>query len=291
MAKRGGLGRGLGALLGETAGEVQDGEDARVTELAVDSMEPNPDQPRRHFDEKELASLADSIRQNGLLQPIVVRPHGTGYQIVAGERRWQASRRIGLERVPVIVREVSDDEILQLALIENLQREDLDPLDEALAYQALIDQHGVTQTELAALLSKSRSAISNALRLLDLPEGVCGLLRSGALSAGHARAVLAVDGDDERCALARKVVDEGLSVRQTEILAPLFSVKTQEDTPRREPSPKAYKDAARTLRNSLAAKVSVKTVRGRNKIEIEFGDDDELARLVKRIAGGNDECD
>ncbi len=289
MANRGGLGRGLGALLGETAGEVHAQErDAAVTELPVASIEPNPNQPRKHFDEDELRSLADSIRQNGLLQPIVVRTQPTGYQIVAGERRWQAARLIGLERVPVIIREVSDDEILQLALIENLQREDLSPLEEAAGYAALINQHGITQTELASLLSKSRSAISNTLRLLDLPAEVQDLVRDGSLSAGHARAILTVSGEEGRCALARKVAAEGLSVRQTEILGPLFSVKTQSAPARRELAPQSYKRAANQLRDRLSAKVSVKTVRGKHKIEIEFGDEQELERLVTTILGGTD---
>ncbi|MDO4796916.1 MAG: ParB/RepB/Spo0J family partition protein [Coriobacteriales bacterium] len=290
MAKRGGLGRGLGALLGETAGEVHDQyQDSAITELPLASIQPNPNQPRKRFDQEELQSLADSIRQNGLLQPIVVRPRSGGYQIVAGERRWQAAGIVGMERVPVVIREVSDDEVLQLALIENLQREDLDPLEEAAAYATLINQHHISQTELANVLCKSRSAISNTLRLLDLPQEVQDFVRDGKLSAGHARAILAVSGEEGRCALARKVVDEGLSVRQTEILGPLFSVKSQNVPAQRTPAPQSYKSAARRLRDSLSAKVSVKTVRGKHKIEIEFGDEQELDRLVERILGGTDE--
>ena len=289
MAKRGGLGRGLGALLGETAGEtVADDALSAPNEVPIDDVHPNPNQPRKRFDEDELASLADSIRQNGILQPIVVRKRGAGYQIVAGERRYQAARRAGLERVPVVVREVTDDELLQLALIENLQRQDLDPLEEAMGYQTLISQHGLTQAQLGQIVSKSRSAVSNALRLLDLPEEVQDLVRSGALSAGHARAILAVETDEGRIALARKVVEEGLSVRQTEILGPLFSVKTQERPPRSEPTPSSYATAARRLRKDLGTKVRVRTVRGKHKIEIEFGDEEELGRLVERMTGGND---
>ncbi len=290
MAKRSGLGRGLGALLGETMGETQpESGGSSFVEVPLVDIVPNPNQPRQHFDEDELEALADSIRQNGLLQPIVVRRRGAGYQIVAGERRWQASQRAGLERVPVLVREVSDDDVLKLALIENLQRSDLDPLEEAAGYQALIEQHGCSRKELGELLSKSRSAISNSLRLLDLPEEVREMVRDNRLSAGHARAILAVSGDDRRAALARKVVAEGMSVRQTEILAPLFSVKTQDETPRRMPAPPAFADVARRLQNDLSTNVRVRTVRGKHKIEIEFGDEEELARLVERILGGNDE--
>lgn len=286
MPKRVGLGRGLGALLGETTIEMQnDVGSSAPTELPLSRIVPNPDQPRRVFDEDELAELTDSIRQNGVLQPIVVRPRDGAFQIVAGERRYQAARRAGLFRVPVVVREVSDEELLQLALIENLQRSDLNPLEAAQGYRALIEQNGLTQEELGKVLSKSRSSIANALRLLELPDEVQGMVDAGKLSAGHARAILSVKGDDERVALARKVVGDGLSVRQTEILAPLFSVKTDEETHRRQPAPKSFKDAAARLRNDLRTKVSVRTVRGRNKIEIEFGDEEELAELVEKIIG------
>lgn len=286
MPRHSGLGRGLGALLGETAGEVLSAEDSEVLrEVALSELEPNPDQPRKRFDEDDLASLADSLKQNGVLQPIVVRERAGTYQIVAGERRYQAAKRAGLQQVPVLVRDVTDEELLGLALIENLQRADLNPLEEALGYQALIEQNHLTQAEVGNMLSKSRSAVSNALRLLELPEEAKELLRDGRLSAGHARAVLAVEGDAGRNALARKVVDEGLSVRQTEILAPLFSVKN--DAPlRRTPTPESYKRAAKSLRNGLATKVSVRTVRGKHKIEIEFADEDELDRLVEKIVGG-----
>lgn len=287
MPKRAGLGRGLGALLGETAGEVQtgSGEDS-ITKLLVTEVHPNPDQPRRLFDDGQLDELADSIRQNGILQPIVVRKVDDGYQIVAGERRYQAALRAGEQAVPVVVRDVSDEEVLQLALIENLQRSDLNPLEAAQGYRDLMDQNGLTQEGLGKVLSKSRSAIANALRLLDLPQEVQEMVDAGELTAGHARAILAVKGDEARMALARKVRDEGLSVRQTEILGPLFSVKNDEPSRRRKPSPQSYKKAARQLRNNLRTKVSVRTVRGHNKIEIEFEDENQLEALVQQIIGG-----
>jgi ParB family chromosome partitioning protein len=289
MTRKAGLGRGLGALLGETAMEVgkESGNEDSSTlrEVPIDEVVPNPDQPRKNFDEDDLNELADSVRLNGILQPIVVRSKDGAYQIVAGERRYQAAKRAGLATVPVVVREVSDHEVLQLALIENLQRADLNPLEAARGYRDLIEQNGLTQEELGQVLSKSRSAIANSLRLLDLPEEVQELVISGALSAGHARAILSVKGDDARIALAHKVVAEGLSVRQTEILGPLFSVKNETSDSRVKETPQSFKKAAAALRNGLSTKVSVRTVRGRNKIEIEFGDEEELVALVERIVG------
>ena len=287
MARRSGLGRGLGALLGETVGEVgAEGEDGALRELPIEQIRPNPDQPRKTFDEDELKELADSIASCGLLQPLVVREHAGAYQIVAGERRYQAAKRAGLTVVPAIVREVSDDEVLQLALIENLQRSDLNPMEAARGYRSLVEQNGLTHEEVARVLSKSRSAITNALRLLDLPPVIQGYVEAGKLTAGHARAILSVQGDDAREALAQKVVAEGLSVRQTEILGPLFSVKSDDEKPRRTPAPESYAKAARKLRKALGTTVRVRTVRGKNKVEIEFGDEEELEALVARVMGG-----
>ncbi len=285
MTRKSGLGRGLGALLGETAGEVGSSADVTPHELPIDQVVPNPSQPRKEFDESELNELADSIRRNGILQPLVVRKRDETFQIVAGERRYRAAQRASLKSVPVVVREVSDQEVLLLAMIENLQRSDLNPLEEAKGYRELIDKNGLTQDELGKALSKSRSSIANALRLLELPDEVQSMVYSGQLTAGHARAILSVKGDQNRVALARKVVADGLSVRQTEILGPLFSVKEDESSSRRQAAPQSYKQAARQLRNKLAAKVSVRTVRGRNKIEIEFGDEEELSSLVEKILG------
>ena len=291
MAKRQGLGRGLGALLGEKPEDVMlsDGKPA-LRDVDIAQVKPNPDQPRKDFSEAELEELADSIRECGILQPLVVRPHEGAYQIVAGERRYQAARRAGLATVPCVIREVDDADVMQLALVENLQREDLNPLEAAFGYRSLMEEGGLTQEEVGKAVGKSRPAVSNTLRLLELPDEVQQLLRDGALSAGHARAILRVEGDDPRCALARKVVAEGLSVRQTEILAPLFFVKNGEEAPKREKAPKSYIRAARKLRASLGTKVRVHTVRGKSKIEIEFADEDELDALTQRILGtGNND--
>ena len=282
MAKKAGLGRGLGLLVGEADAETA-GMRADST-LPLDRIRPNKGQPRRTFDDAELAELADSIRQNGVLQPLLVRDRGDYYEIVAGERRYQAARAAGLDEVPVVIRDVSDDDVFKLALIENLQRSDLSPLEEANGYRQLIKEKGLTQEELAKILSKSRSTITNTLRLLDLPEEVQELVETGQLTAGHARAILAVPDEEGRIALAKRVVSEHLSVRQTESLASTFSVN-QEDKPRRAPLPQSFKRAARQMRLALDTNVRVKNVRGKNKIEIEFASEDELAHIVDLLAG------
>ena len=285
MAKRTGLGKGLGSLMGEANYDAVAGDaSAPSTTLPLARLVPNKDQPRKNFDPEQLAELADSVRQNGVLQPILVRKMGDRYQIVAGERRYQAAKLAGLDEVPVLIREISDDEVLQLALIENLQRSDLDPIDEAMGYKALIETQGMTQEELGSILSKSRSAVANALRLLDLPTEVQEMVTKGLITAGHGRAILAVAGDDNRVRLAQKVAKDHLSVRQTENLAPLFSV-SDDDKPRREPTPQSFKRAARQLRVALDTGVRVTRVRNRNKIEIEFGDEADLARLVTLLSG------
>ena len=291
MAKRSGLGKGLGALLGEDAlGVLEDvaaeeGTPSALREVDLNSVRPNPNQPRKDFDEGELQELADSVKRNGILQPIVVRETGDGFEIVAGERRWKAAGIAGLETVPVVVRNVSDDEILVLALVENLQRSDLNPIEAARGYRHLMEQGDLTQEALSQIVSKSRPAIANALRLLDLPDEIQDMVVAGKLSAGHARAILSVEGEGARRALAERVVAEGLSVRQTENLAPLFSVTEETPRPKRMPAPETYKAAAKRLRNNLNTKVSVKTVRGHNKIEIEFANEEELEALVRRILG------
>lgn len=283
MAKKSGLGRGLGLLVGEadaeTAGMRPD------STLLISEIKPNKGQPRKTFRPEELAELTDSIKQNGILQPLLVRKKGSGYEIVAGERRYQAAKAAGLSEVPVVIREISDDEVFKLALIENLQRSDLSPLEEAHGYRQLIKEKGLTQEELAKILSKSRSAITNTLRLLDLPKEVQGLVEEGKLTAGHARAILAVPSEEGRIQLAQKVVEERLSVRQTESLASLFSVSKTDEPVRRAPVPQSFKRAARQIRLALDTNVKVKNVRGKNKIEIEFFSEDQLAHIVDLLAG------
>lgn len=282
--KRGGLGRGLNALVSEaeyeTGGSAASASNAASeTKLPIEDIVPNPNQPRIHFNETELRELSESIQEHGVLQPLLVRKHGNGYEIIAGERRYQASKLAGLEELPVIIKDVNDEEMLALALIENLQRSDLNPVEEAKGYRQLIDASGVTQEALSKAVSKSRSAITNSLRLLDLPEVVQQMIFEGKLTAGHARAILAVPYEDARIRLAEKVVAEGLSVRATENLAPLFSAG---ETPKtsRPATPQSFKKAARVLRQVFNTNVRVKSSRGKNKIEIEFKDEEELSRIL-----------
>lgn len=285
--KKPALGRGLGSLMGEAQSETGFVEQKEETKVPIDKINPNPNQPRTHFNETLLNELADSIRENGVLQPLLVRKKGKGYEIIAGERRYQASKIAGLEELPVIVKEVDDQKMLELALIENLQRSDLNPIEEAKGYRQLIKASGMTQEALSKAVSKSRSSITNSLRLLDLPEPVQQYLFDGRLTAGHARAILAVPYEEQRIKLADKVVAEGLSVRATENLAPLFSVGETPRTPR-PVMPQSYKRAARVLRQALNTNVKVKSSRGKNKIEIEFKDEEELTRILSSMVSGDD---
>lgn len=262
--------------------------------VSIEKIHPNPNQPRTHFNETELEELSESIREHGVLQPLLVRKKGDEFEIIAGERRYQASKIAGLSELPVIIKDVDDQKMLELALIENLQRSDLNPIEEAKGYRQLIKASGMTQEALSKAVSKSRSAITNSLRLLDLPERVQELLFEGKLTAGHARAILAVPFEEQRIKLAEKVVADGLSVRATENLAPLFSVGETPKAPR-PVTPQSYKKAARVLRQVFNTNVKVKSTRGKNKIEIEFKDEDELARILEQVMtaeredGGMDE--
>jgi ParB family transcriptional regulator, chromosome partitioning protein len=279
VSKRG-LGRGLSALIPSASQESQTSEDVR--ELAIELITPNPDQPRTDLDDESIAELADSISKFGLLNPILVRPHGEGYQIIAGERRWRASRLAGLERVSVCVRASTETESLEMALIENLQRRDLNAVEEARGYRKLLTVHRMTQAELADKVSKSRSTITNALRLLDLPEDVQELVYDGKMTAGHARAVLSVPDDEIRSKLAKRIVEDGLSVRETENLARLYAAGQTERTPR-PATPKAFKTVARSLRRLLNTNVKVKLTKDKGKIEIDFHGEEELERIFRLL--------
>lgn len=254
-------------------------------EVPIDSVQPNPDQPRTSFKPEDLEELASSIERDGVLQPILVRAVGEGsYQIIAGERRWQACKSIGLKTVPIRVKEASDDKALELALIENIQRSDLNPIEEAYGYRRMMERQSLTQSELAQMLSKGRSTIANALRLLELPEDAQQLLFEEKITAGHARAILSVTTKEGRQKLTEKLMTEKLSVRETEAIARLLSAKPQDKAPKRQPAPKSFKVVARSLRQQLSTNVKVKTVQGKNKIEIEFKDEDDLERIFKQLS-------
>lgn len=278
MSKRG-LGRGLSALIPNVAQEAGEPQD-----LPIGTVSPNPAQPRTAIEDDAISELADSVRKVGVLQPVLVRPHGDGYQIVAGERRWRAAREAGLDRLPVRIVNVSEGEALEIALIENLQREDLNAIEEARGYRRLVTEHQMTQAELADRVSKSRPAIANALRLLDLPDEVQEMVYDGRLSAGHARAILAVPDEARRVALAGKVIEQGFSVRETENLARLYAAGQQERKPRAA-MPKSFKVVARQLRKMLGTTVRVRQTEKKGKIEIDFHGEEDLERLFGILTG------
>ncbi len=256
-----------------------------VVMLPLGEVEPNREQPRRDFDQETLLQLADSIREHGVLQPILVRPlpGGGSYQIIAGERRWRASRIAGLGEIPVIVKELTDGEAMELALIENLQREDLNPVEEALGYQKLMEQYGNTQEEVARRVGKSRPAVANTLRLLQLPEQVLGYVKNGELSAGHARALLSVESDRETVDLARELIRTGATVRQAEKL-----VKKKSQPPQEKPVEflrSYYAEVELALTEALGRKVNVAAKRNKGMLQIEFYDEEDLGALAKRLSG------
>ena len=282
MSKRG-LGRGLSALIPSASQELHTSEEVR--ELAISMITPNPEQPRTDMTEEGVAELADSISKVGLLQPIIVRAQGEGYQIIAGERRWRAARLAGLERVPVRVLSTNATESLEIALIENLQRQDLNSIEEARGYRKLLTEYRMTQAELADKVSKSRSTITNALRLLDLPDDVQELVYEGKMTAGHARAVLSVPDEAIRMKLAQRIVEDGMSVREAENLARLYAAGQTERAPR-PVTPKSFKLVARKLRRLLATNVRVKLTKDKGKIEIDFQTEEELERIFALLVDG-----
>ena len=286
--RRGGLGRGLGALI-PTGPAEEEATGARFEELPLDAIEPNPRQPREVFDEDALAELVTSVREVGVLQPVVVRETAPGrYQLIMGERRWRACREAGVESIPAIVRETPDDALLRDALLENLHRQQLNPLEEAAAYEQLLKEFGVTHEELATRLGRSRSHVSNTLRLLGLPPGVQRRVAAGVLSAGHARALLALDDDEAREALAARIVSEGLSVRAVEEIVALGEKEPANPRqPRtRRPVAPAVAGLAERLSDVLETRVSVELGRRRGKLVVQFATIDDLERIVAQIAPG-----
>lgn len=258
-----------------------------ITEVEIDSITPNPDQPRTNFKKDELEELSHSIKKEGLIQPILVRETEDGqYQIIAGERRWQASKLAGIKKVPIQIKNVDDDKALELALIENIQRSDLNPIEEAYGYRRLMERRKMTQADIAQAVSKGRSTIANALRLLDLPEEAQQLLFEDKITAGHARAILSVPTKEARESLTNKIIENKLSVRETESIARLLSNKADKNASKREPLPEKYKSVAKTLKDLFETNVKIKSSKGKNKIEIEFKNDKELERLFREMTAG-----
>ncbi len=275
--KKGGLGRGLDSLFNENSTEENG-----VLKLNINDIEPNREQPRKDFDDDAVAELADSIAQHGLIQPIVVTPLSNGrYSIVAGERRWRACRIAGLYEVPVIVKDASKQELMEIALIENLQREDLNPVEEAFGYRSLIDSFGLTQEEVAERMGKSRSAVTNALRLLNLNEDELDALRKGLITAGHARCFIGVEDADIRCKMLAAALN-GASVRDLERMSQL--AKKPAKAAKKEEKNKLYSEVELSLRSELHRKVKiVSTGKGKGKITIEFYSDKELCDFANKL--------
>lgn len=281
MSKKfGGLGKGLDTIFAEN--ETEDSNSSVM--LKISEIEPNRSQPRKDFDENSLSDLAQSISQHGLLQPLLVRPLPIGgYQIVAGERRYRACRMAGLTEVPVTIRELSDTETMELALIENLQREDLSPIEEALGYKALIDEHGFSQEEVATSVGKSRPAIANSLRILKLPDSVLEYVKQDKISAGHARALLMLDNEEDMLELAELIYKKDLSVRQAEKLAKKKPEVEEDTQPERKPS--FYSMVELALNESLGRKIKVNKNKGKQGgvLQIEFYSDEELTVLSNKL--------
>ena len=283
--KKGGLGRGLTSLLADNS--LEETSAAQPVKLNLMDIEPNKDQARKQFDETALSELADSIAQHGVLQPLLVRPLiGGGYQLVAGERRWRASRIAGLTQVPVVIKELSDTEAAVISLIENLQREDLNPVEEALGFASLMKDFDLTQEEAAQRVGKSRPAVANALRLLKLPEKVLDMVRENKLSAGHARALAAINDEKVLISTAELIIEKGLSVRAVEKLVKTLTAEKKENT--KKPASRAtfFDEVELSLNKSLGRKARVVTKSGKESgtLEIAFYDKDDLARIASILS-------
>jgi ParB family transcriptional regulator, chromosome partitioning protein len=275
--KKSGLGKGLGALIRENE---QDITSVAVTELKITDLEANQNQPRRFFEDQALQELSGSIKEHGVVQPIIVRKLDDNYQIVAGERRWRAARLAGLKTVPVVVKDYSNVQVMEIALIENLQRQDLNSIEEALAYKSLIEEHDMTQEEISGKIGKSRSAIANTLRLLNLPEEIRNMVVHGKISAGHARALLAVGDKKKQMEIAQKIIDQQLNVRDIEKLV-LQKDKTKEK--KENTKDVEIVELEEQLKKTFATKVSIVHKKNKGKIEIEYYSNDDLERILELL--------
>jgi len=275
------LGRGLGALITES--ETDSGQ---IKEILLTDIVSNPDQPRQDFDEEKLKELADSIREHGLLQPILVRPEGNGYQIIAGERRFRASKLAGLDRIQCIVRDCTEQEMTEKALIENIQRDDLSPVEEGLAYAKLIEDYGLTQEQVAKRVGKGRATIANLLRIIQMPQEILDLLNKGHISLGHAKVILSVEDPDDQIKLAERVYAEALSVRELENL--IIEIKqnasiTKKTKQKKNNKYNEFTEIEEKLRNIFQTKVAIKGNETKGKIEIEYYSKQELSRLLEKM--------
>ncbi len=274
------LGRGFSALL-RPAEDLPQKDQARVAQLKISEIQINPKQPRSHFDEEKLEELAQSIRIKGVIQPILVRKKKEGYELVAGERRLRASKLAGFIEIPALIKEIADKDLLEIALIENIQRHDLDPIDESLAYKNLLEEHGFTQEDLARRVGKNRSTVANMLRLLALPKEIQTDLAQGALSVGHARCLLSVESQDKQLALKNRIIKDRLTVRETESL-----VKEKKPSPTPKPASPINRQMQanqKRLEEALSTKVRIKHQGGKGKIELDYFNEEEFNRIFSTL--------
>ena len=287
MAMKKGLGKGLDSMIPEkkTKAELKEVADKSFIEVKISEVDPNIGQPRKSFNEDELLELAESIKIHGVIQPVILTKRGKRYELIAGERRWRAAKLAGLAKIPALVREYTDKEIMEVSLIENIQRQDLNPVEEAEAFKNLIDEYKMKQDDLAERVSKSRSAITNALRLLKLDEKVKAMLAEGLITTGHARALLAVEDKDKQQQLATKIFDEKLSVRETEKLVKALSEGKENKKEEKTSEKLVYRKLEDSLKSILGSKVSIKSKQsGKGKIEIDYYSMEELDRITELFA-------
>ena len=287
MPKKG-LGKGLGSLFSETdieevTSDIKPSKEGDITNIRMSLIEPNKKQPRRHFDEDKINVLAESISEHGLIQPIIITPSENGmYKIVAGERRWRAAKKAKLKEIPAVVRAYNEEQVAEIALIENLQRENLNPIEEAIGYNLLMEEFSLTQELISQRVGKSRSAVANSLRLLSLENDIQKMLIDGSLTSGHARAVLSLDDKDLRIALSKRIIEDNLNVRQAEALARQLQRKTP---PKKKKEKTAYDIEIEKLRNKLSSamgtKVNINHTPKKGKIEIEYYGNDDLERILE----------
>ena len=287
MAMKKGLGKGLDSMIPEkkTKAELKEVADTSFIEVQISEIDPNIGQPRKSFNEDELLELAESIKIHGVIQPVILTKRGKRYELIAGERRWRAAKLAGLAKIPALVREYTDKEIMEVSLIENIQRQDLNPVEEAEAFKNLIDEYKMKQDDLAERVSKSRSAITTALRLLKLDEKVKAMLAEGLITTGHARALLAVEDKDKQQQLATKIFDEKLSVRETEKLVKALSEGKENKKEEKTSEKLVYRKLEDSLKSILGSKVSIKSKQGgKGKIEIDYYSMEELDRITELFA-------
>lgn len=280
MNKKYGLGKGLGALIPEEVNE----DDGDIKKISINLIKANDNQPRKNFQQESLITLAGSIKEHGIIQPLILKSDGDIYTIIAGERRWRAARLAGLSEVPAVIMNLSNKELLEISLIENIQREDLNPIEQAMAFEKLINEFKLTQEDLASRIGKSRVSITNCLRLLNLDNRVQQYLIEGIISEGHGRSLLGIENKEEQYNISKKIIDEDLSVRETEKLVKNYnSINIKKQNKTKEVENVYYKDIQNRLENLFGTKVSINNKKNKGKIEIEYYSEEDLERIIEMI--------